>query len=216
MASFALSPSHEVRYFCCIARRSCWQKRLRRIKRRCLRSAAGDSRNGLFRRHNQGWSSYPQTWHHDGVWIAAGSRTTKDQRSWHRAEGLGSRRRMGKRAPKPPPVIRAVLDTNVVISALLFTGPSAPLVAAWQSSRLRPVISAPIPDEYIRVLAYPKFELTSAEIRCLIEEELLPFTETVKLFHRPFPRCETQMMPSSSPVRRPQVYAGSSAETMTS
>jgi hypothetical protein len=94
---------------------------------------------------------------------------------------------MGKRAPKPPPVIRAVLDTNVVISALLFTGPPAQLVAAWQSSRLRPVISAPILDEYIRVLAYPKFELTSAEIRCLIEEELLPFTETVKVIPSPVP-----------------------------
>ncbi len=78
-------------------------------------------------------------------------------------------------------MIRAVLDTNVVISALLFSGPPSQLVSAWQSSRLRPVISAPILDEYIRVLAYPKFKLTSAEIRGLIEEELLPFTETVKV-----------------------------------
>jgi hypothetical protein len=88
---------------------------------------------------------------------------------------------MGKRTPRPPPVIRAVLDTNVVISALLFSGPPSQLVSAWQSSRLRPVISAPILDEYIRVLAYPKFKLTSAEIHGLIEEELLPFTETVKV-----------------------------------
>lgn len=78
-------------------------------------------------------------------------------------------------------MIRAVLDTNVVISALLFSGPPSQLVSAWQSSRLRPVISAPILDEYIRVLAYPKFKLASAEIRGLIEEELLPFTETVKV-----------------------------------
>lgn len=78
-------------------------------------------------------------------------------------------------------MIRAVLDTNVVISALLFTGPPSQLVSAWQSSRLRPVVSAPILDEYIRVLAYPKFELTSAEIRGVVEEELLPFIETVKV-----------------------------------
>lgn len=78
-------------------------------------------------------------------------------------------------------MIRAVLDTNVVISGLLFSGPPCQLVSAWQSSRLRPAVSAPILDEYIRVLAYLKFELTSTEIRSLIEEELLPFIETVKV-----------------------------------
>lgn len=78
-------------------------------------------------------------------------------------------------------MIRAVLDTNVVISALLFSGPPSQLVSAWQSSRLRPVVSAQILDEYLRVLAYPKFKLTSGEIRGLIEEEFLPFIETVKV-----------------------------------
>lgn len=76
-------------------------------------------------------------------------------------------------------MIRAVLDTNVVLSALLFSGPPSHLVSAWQSGRLRPVVSAPVLDEYIRVLAYPKFKLTNAEIRGLLEEELLPFIETV-------------------------------------
>lgn len=78
-------------------------------------------------------------------------------------------------------MIRAVLDTNVVISALLFSGPPSQLVPAWQSGRLRPVVSAPILDEYIRVLAYPKFKLSPVEIRSLIEEELLPFVDTVKI-----------------------------------
>ena len=77
-------------------------------------------------------------------------------------------------------MIRAVLDTNVVISALLFSGPPSQLVPAWQSGRLRPIMSARIFDEYLRVLAYPKFKLTPAEIRGLIEEELLPFIETVQ------------------------------------
>ena len=78
-------------------------------------------------------------------------------------------------------MIRAVLDTNVVISALLFSGPPSQLVSAWQSSRLRPVVSAPVLDEYIRVLAYPKFKLTNVEVRGLIQEELLPFIETVNV-----------------------------------
>ena len=85
-------------------------------------------------------------------------------------------------------MIRAILDTNVIISALLFSGPPSQLVSAWQSSRLRTVVSAPILDEYIRVLAYPKFELTSAEIRGLIEEELLPFIETVKVIPSAVPK----------------------------
>ncbi len=76
-------------------------------------------------------------------------------------------------------MIRAVLDTNVIISALLFSGPPSNLVSAWQSDRLRPVVSSPVLDEYIRVLAYPKFKLANAEIRGLLEEELLPFVETL-------------------------------------
>jgi putative PIN family toxin of toxin-antitoxin system len=77
-------------------------------------------------------------------------------------------------------VIRAVLDTNVLVSALLFTGPPSQLVPAWQSGRLRPVLSAEILEEYLRVLAYPKFKLTTAEIRGLIEEDLLPFVATAR------------------------------------
>lgn len=77
-------------------------------------------------------------------------------------------------------MIRAVLDTNVLVSALLFTGPPSQLVPAWQSGRLRPVLSADILEEYLRVLAYPKFKLTDAEIRSLIEEDLLPFIETAQ------------------------------------
>ncbi len=36
-------------------------------------------------------------------------------------------------------------------------------------------------DEYIRVLAYPKFRLTEPEIRGLIEDDLIPFIESVPL-----------------------------------
>lgn len=84
-------------------------------------------------------------------------------------------------------MIRAVLDTNVIISALLFSGPPSQLVPAWQSSRFRLVVSAPILEEYIRVLGYPKFDLTPAEIRIVIEEELLPFIESVKVVRATVP-----------------------------
>lgn len=78
-------------------------------------------------------------------------------------------------------MIRAVLDTNVLISALLFAGPPSRLVPAWQAARFTPVLSADIFDEYLRVLAYPKFDLASSEIRGLLEEVLLPYVETVRV-----------------------------------
>ena len=76
-------------------------------------------------------------------------------------------------------MIRAVLDTNVLISALLFSGLPSRLVPAWQTGRVRPVLSAAILDEYIRALAYPKLRLTPEEVRSLLEEEFLPFVESV-------------------------------------
>lgn len=75
---------------------------------------------------------------------------------------------------------RAVLDTNVLVSALLFSGSPSRLIPAWQGGRLRPVVSAEVLDEYLRVLAYPKFRLTASEIRGLLQEELLPFVESVR------------------------------------
>lgn len=77
-------------------------------------------------------------------------------------------------------MIRAVLDTNVLISALLFSGPPSQLVPAWQGGRLRPVVSVEILEEYIRVLAYSKFKLTDSEILYLIEEDVLPFVDTIR------------------------------------
>ena len=77
-------------------------------------------------------------------------------------------------------MIRAVLDTNVLVSALLFSGPLSQLVPAWQGGRLCPVVSAEILEEYVRVLAYSKFKLTSSEILSLIEEDVLPFVDTVR------------------------------------
>lgn len=92
---------------------------------------------------------------------------------------------MGSRTPQAR-VIRAVLDTNVLISALLFGGLPARLVPAWQSARFHPVVSPPILEEYVRTLAYPKFNLTAAEIKGLIEEEFLQFAETARAQTAPF------------------------------
>ncbi len=76
-------------------------------------------------------------------------------------------------------MIRAVLDTNVILSALIFGGRTGGLVSAWQTGRFQLLLPRAILEELLRVLAYPKFQLTEGEIRGLIEEELVPFAETV-------------------------------------
>jgi putative PIN family toxin of toxin-antitoxin system len=81
-------------------------------------------------------------------------------------------------------VTRVVLDTNVLVSALLFSGTASRLVTLWQSHRIVPLVSRPILEEYFRVLAYPKFRLSTAEVRGLVEEQVLPFVETVRIRRR--------------------------------
>jgi len=82
---------------------------------------------------------------------------------------------MGAKALSP----RVVLDTNVIVSALLFGGSVQRLVSLWQSRAFVLLLTRPLLDEYLQVLAYPKFELTDKEIRALVDEELLPFVEVV-------------------------------------
>jgi putative PIN family toxin of toxin-antitoxin system len=78
-------------------------------------------------------------------------------------------------------IIRAVIDTNVVVSGLLFSGIPGELVFLWQSGRLQPFASADIVHEYIRVLAYPKFNLSEEEIEYLLHVEILPYFYIVKV-----------------------------------
>ena len=76
--------------------------------------------------------------------------------------------------------MRVVLDTNVLVSALLFTGISSELVPLWQKGTITVLLSREILEEYLRVFAYPKFQLSEGEIKRLIEEELLPFVRVIK------------------------------------
>ncbi len=71
-----------------------------------------------------------------------------------------------------------------MVSALLFMGTASRLVPLWQSRRITVLMSRHILEEYLRVLAYPKFRLSDHEIRALVEEELLPFVDTVRVRRR--------------------------------
>ena len=87
--------------------------------------------------------------------------------------------------------IRAVLDTNVLVSALVFhTGALSWLREAWRSGRILPLASRATAAELIRVLAYPKFALTASERRDLLDD-YLPFCESVTVPSPPpaVPHC---------------------------
>ena len=73
-----------------------------------------------------------------------------------------------------------VIDTNVVISAILFGGAPGKLIDLWQTGRITPLITEEIMAEYILVLAYPKFKLSEEEINYIIHQEILPFFKVVK------------------------------------
>lgn len=77
--------------------------------------------------------------------------------------------------------LRVVLDTNIVLSALLFrNGRLSWIRHAWQTDRLVPVVCRATATELLQVLAYPKFRL-SAEEREELLADFLPWTETVVL-----------------------------------
>lgn len=76
---------------------------------------------------------------------------------------------------------RWVLDTNVVLSALIRPGGvSGRLRIAWQSQWFVPLVSRPTAAELIRVLAYPKFKLMPDEQHDLLAD-YLPWTEIFRV-----------------------------------
>lgn len=80
---------------------------------------------------------------------------------------------------------RVVLDTNVVLSALLFArGRLAPLRLAWRETRFRPLVSAETTKELVRALSYPKFRLSAAEQQELLAD-YLPYCDTVRIPAKP-------------------------------
>lgn len=81
-------------------------------------------------------------------------------------------------------VPRMVLDTNVLVSALLFpAGQLSWLRERWQSEALVLLASGDTTRELIRVLAYPKFRLTAEERDDLLAD-YLPWCETVDVSER--------------------------------
>ncbi len=87
--------------------------------------------------------------------------------------------------------LRVVLDTNIVLSAMLFSsGRVAWIRHAWQRGELVPLVCKPTVEELLRVLAYPKFRLSPEECEELLAE-FLPHAQSVTLPRQwpELPRC---------------------------
>ena len=67
-----------------------------------------------------------------------------------------------------------VIDTNVIVSVLLFGGKPGELIRFWKTGQIQPFISKEITEEYLRVLAYSKFNLSENEIGFFLNHEILP------------------------------------------
>jgi putative PIN family toxin of toxin-antitoxin system len=78
-------------------------------------------------------------------------------------------------------IARVVLDTNIVVSALVFVdGRLAPVRVAWHNDLFIPLISTATTEELIRVLSYPKLKLTAADREELLGD-YLPFCTAIKI-----------------------------------
>jgi putative PIN family toxin of toxin-antitoxin system len=96
-----------------------------------------------------------------------------------------------RRGSRPAVRWRVVLDTNVVVSALLFTrGPAVRVREAWHAGQIVPLASRATVDELVRVLANPKFRL-SADDQAELLADYLPLTTVVTVREPPpvVPRC---------------------------
>lgn len=81
--------------------------------------------------------------------------------------------------------VRVVLDTNVVLSALVFrSGAAGRVRLAWQRGLVVPLASTATVQELVRVLAYPKFRLSQLEQDELLAD-YLPYAEVVRIPYPP-------------------------------
>lgn len=75
--------------------------------------------------------------------------------------------------------MRLVVDTNILVSALLFRGVASQLHARWVAGQLRLIMSPETEAELVRVLAYPTFRLAPETVAALLASEILPFRDMV-------------------------------------
>jgi uncharacterized protein len=98
-------------------------------------------------------------------------------------------------------LLRVVIDTNILISALIFGGGKvAAIRVGWQTNRFQPLVSRPTVIELLRVLAYPKFKLHPTEQDTLLAD-YLPFCTIV-----PIPAELPEIPPCRDPYDEPFLH----------
>ena len=75
--------------------------------------------------------------------------------------------------------MKVVLDTNVLVSGILFTGPPHQILLAWSQARFELVFTSDIHEEYRRVAAelqrqFPRVDLTAALDLVLVNAHAFP------------------------------------------
>ena len=84
---------------------------------------------------------------------------------------------MGK---KKKDVAEVVLDTNVLVSALILRGQLKRLVEFWKGGAIVIVFTRETFSEFRQVLEYPRFSLTQGEKKAIVEIEVYPFAKFVE------------------------------------
>ena len=75
--------------------------------------------------------------------------------------------------------MKVVLDTNVLVSGILFTGPPHHILLAWSAGRFEVVFTSDIHEEYRRVAAelqqqFPRVDLAAALDLVLVNAHAFP------------------------------------------
>lgn len=74
--------------------------------------------------------------------------------------------------------MRVILDTNVLISGIFFSGPPSKILEAWADGRLKLIVSPDILEEYYRVAEnlrgrYPEVDITPVVELLTISAEIV-------------------------------------------
>jgi len=76
--------------------------------------------------------------------------------------------------------VLVVIDTNIVVSSLLFRGRASFAHRLWVEGQFDLAFSDAVLDEYRQVLGYPKFGRSGSDVEYLVSQELTPFGRTFK------------------------------------
>lgn len=85
--------------------------------------------------------------------------------------------------------MRVVLDTNILISGIFFSGPPNEILKAWQDGDIQFVLSSEIIDEYIRVSKTLADRYSGIEISPILTL-IVTHSDTIQATSLPHQVCE--------------------------